>query len=78
MYLIKRYQTHLESGSKIETILNESGEFVVATNSARKCPTVAYAVGVWAGLHTRFYKPEVWIEGPRGGRYDAITGVLLR
>lgn len=79
MYIIKRYNHPVGKPNTIyEQFLSKSGEFCIATNTAIKFSTIAHAVDFWGSHHTNFHKPDVWIEGPKGGRYNPITGGRLR
>lgn len=79
MYIIKRYNAPLGKPHTIfEEFLSESGDFCIATSKTRKFATIGHAVAHWHAIQTHYYKPQVWIEGPRKGRYEPITGKRIR
>lgn len=78
MYVIKRFNHPIgEPNTIYEEILNESDQFVIA-GSKQKFPTVGNAVCKCHNILPKMYKPQIWIEGPRKGRYNPVTGRRLK
>jgi hypothetical protein len=59
--------------------LNRAGHFVSATNSLWEFPSRANAMYTWAYMVENTEKVgEAFIEGPKGGCYNVVTGKKLR
>lgn len=62
----------------VQEVLSVSlGEWVIASDCCQ-FPTLREAVYYWNMARNLPIRTQVWIEGPRGGRYAPSTGRKLR
>ena len=82
MYTIRRYNHATGKPNTVwEEIISENEEFCIATEKTRTFATIGHAVNFWGAICNRYYFKtwdRVWIEGPRGGRYNPTVGYRIR